>query len=69
MAFAITLTVGLLGCSLALALSTWAKTAHEVLMAVYTFWGLVLLAYPIGYCLSFTCTFRDFLHSDVGLAA
>jgi ABC-type transport system involved in multi-copper enzyme maturation permease subunit len=54
MAFAITLVVGILGCSLALALSTWAKTVHEVLMAVYTVWGLVLLAYPIAYTLTFT---------------
>jgi len=54
MAFAITLAVGILGCSLALALSTWAKTVHEVLMAVYTFWGLVLLAYPIAFSLAFT---------------
>ncbi|WP_435007642.1 ABC transporter permease [Tundrisphaera lichenicola] len=54
MAFAITLAVGILGCSLALAFSTWAKTVHEVLMAVYTFWGMILLAYPIGYSLSFT---------------
>ena len=54
MAFAITLAVGILGCSLALALSTWAKTVHEVLMAVYTFWAIVLLAYPIAYSLTFT---------------
>src|SRR3954454_6964655 len=54
MAFAITLAVGLLGCSMALALSTWAKTVHEALMAVYTFWGLVLLAYPIAYSITFT---------------
>jgi ABC-type transport system involved in multi-copper enzyme maturation permease subunit len=54
MAFAITLAVGILGCSLALALSTWAKTVHEVLLAVYTFWGLVLLAYPIAFTLTFT---------------
>ncbi len=54
MAFAITLVVGILGCSMALALSTWAKTVHEVLMAVYTFWAIVLLAYPIAYSLTFT---------------
>jgi ABC-type transport system involved in multi-copper enzyme maturation permease subunit len=54
MAFAITLVVGILGCSMALALSTWAKTVHEVLMASYTFWAVVLLAYPIAYSLTFT---------------
>jgi ABC-type transport system involved in multi-copper enzyme maturation permease subunit len=54
MAFAITLAVGLLGCSLALALSTWGKSVHEVLLAVYTFWAIVLLAYPIAFSLTFT---------------
>ena len=54
MAFAITLAVGLLGCSMALALSAWAKSVHEVLLAVYTFWGLAILSYPIGFTLSFT---------------
>jgi ABC-type transport system involved in multi-copper enzyme maturation permease subunit len=52
MAFAITLAVGLVSCSMALGLSAWAKSVHEVLMAVYTFWGLLLLAYPVGFLLA-----------------
>src|SRR4051812_17280420 len=54
MAFAITLAVGLLGCSMAVALSAWAKTVHEVLMAVYTFWAVVLFAYPLCFSLAFS---------------
>src|SRR5262249_23610392 len=53
MAFAITLAVGLLGCSLALALSTWGKSVHDVLLAVYPFGAFVLLAYPIAFSLPF----------------
>jgi ABC-type transport system involved in multi-copper enzyme maturation permease subunit len=47
LAFAIILAVALLGCTLALALSVWARKPHEVVMAVYTFWALILVAYPV----------------------
>ena len=46
-AFLIILAVALLGCSLALALSVWAKKPHEVAMVTYAFWILVLLIWPI----------------------
>ena len=46
LAFAIIVAVALLGCTLALALSVWAKKPHEVVMAVYTSWALILVAYP-----------------------
>jgi ABC-type transport system involved in multi-copper enzyme maturation permease subunit len=46
LAFAIIVAVALLGCTMALALSVWARKSHEVVMAVYTFWLLVLVAYP-----------------------
>ncbi|MGP0065657.1 MAG: ABC transporter permease subunit [Isosphaeraceae bacterium] len=45
-AFAIILAVAVLGCTMSLALSVWAKKPHEVVMAVYTCWGLILVAYP-----------------------
>jgi ABC-type transport system involved in multi-copper enzyme maturation permease subunit len=47
LAFAIIVAVGLFGCAAALCLSVWAKKPHEVVMAIYTLWALVLLAYPI----------------------
>jgi ABC-type transport system involved in multi-copper enzyme maturation permease subunit len=46
-AFAIIGAVALLGCAAALCLSIWAKKPHEVILAIYTFWALVLLAYPV----------------------
>ena len=49
LAFAIILAVALLGCSMALALSVWARKPHEVVLVVYTFWALVLLLWPIWY--------------------
>jgi ABC-type Na+ efflux pump permease subunit len=52
LAFAIILAVALLGCSMALALSVWARKPHEVVLVVYTFWALVLLLWPIWYALS-----------------
>src|SRR5262249_47071812 len=48
LAFAIIAAVALLGCAAALCLSVWARSPHEVILAIYTFWALVLLAYPIG---------------------
>ncbi len=52
LAFAIILAVALLGCSLALALSVWARKPHEVILVTYTFWMLVLLIWPIWFALS-----------------
>ena len=52
LAFAIILAVALLGCTMALALSVWARKPHEVVLVVYTFWMLVLLLWPIWYVLS-----------------
>jgi ABC-type transport system involved in multi-copper enzyme maturation permease subunit len=46
LAFAIILAVALLGCTMALALSVWARKPHEVVMAVYTSWAIILVAYP-----------------------
>jgi ABC-type transport system involved in multi-copper enzyme maturation permease subunit len=54
LAFAIILAVALLGCSMALALSVWARKPHEVVLVVYTFWALVLLLWPIWYALAWT---------------
>ena len=51
LAFAIILAVALLGCSMAMALSVWARKPHEVVLVVYTFWALVLLLWPIWYAL------------------
>jgi ABC-type transport system involved in multi-copper enzyme maturation permease subunit len=47
LAMAIIVTVALLGCALALALSVWARKPHEVILTTYTFWALVMLAWPI----------------------
>ncbi len=52
LAFAIILAVALLGCSMALALSVWARRPHDVVLVTYTFWMVVLLVWPIGYAAS-----------------
>jgi ABC-type transport system involved in multi-copper enzyme maturation permease subunit len=52
LAFAIMIAVALLGCSLALMLSVWARRAHEVVLVVYFVWGVLVLAWPIWYALS-----------------
>ena len=39
------LAVAVLGCSLALALSVWARKPHEVVLATYTVWAIVLLGH------------------------
>src|SRR5262249_56094508 len=52
LAFAIILAVALLGCTMALALSVWARKPHEVVLVVYTFWMLVMLLWPIWFGLS-----------------
>jgi ABC-type transport system involved in multi-copper enzyme maturation permease subunit len=54
LAFAIILSVALVGCSMALALSVWARKSHEVVLVTYTFWGFVLLLWPIWSALSMT---------------
>ena len=45
--FVVSVTLAVLGCTLALTISVWAAKTHEVLMAVYMFEGLWLLALPI----------------------
>jgi ABC-type transport system involved in multi-copper enzyme maturation permease subunit len=45
LAFAVILTTAIFGCTLALALSVWARKTHEVVMATYTVLGFILLAY------------------------
>ena len=52
LAFAVLIAVALVGCSMALALSVWARKSHEVVMVVYTFWMAALLLWPIWYRLS-----------------
>jgi ABC-type transport system involved in multi-copper enzyme maturation permease subunit len=49
LALAIIIAVAILGCSLALLLSVWARRTHEVVLAVYFFWAIALLAWPIWY--------------------
>jgi ABC-type transport system involved in multi-copper enzyme maturation permease subunit len=46
-AFLVTLGVAVFGCALALTLSVWGTKTHEVLLAVYGIWVVVLLAYPV----------------------
>jgi ABC-type transport system involved in multi-copper enzyme maturation permease subunit len=52
MAFLVALAVAVFGCVLALTISVWAVRTHEVLMAVYALWAVVLLFYPIWQMLS-----------------
>jgi ABC-type transport system involved in multi-copper enzyme maturation permease subunit len=52
MAFAVIIVVAVLGCSLALALSVWARKPHEVVALIYTFWAVDLLAYPVMWALA-----------------
>jgi ABC-type transport system involved in multi-copper enzyme maturation permease subunit len=47
LALAIIASVALLGCSLALALSVWARKPHEVILTTYVFWLVLLLAWPV----------------------
>ncbi|MEO6811784.1 MAG: ABC transporter permease, partial [Isosphaeraceae bacterium] len=47
LAFLITTCLALLGCTLALTLSVWAKKTHDVLMATYAVWVVLLLFQPI----------------------
>lgn len=45
-AFAVLLSIGVFGCSLALTLSVWGRKIHEVLLATYAF-GLAWLVLPV----------------------
>jgi ABC-type transport system involved in multi-copper enzyme maturation permease subunit len=47
LAFAIIVAVAILGCTLALTLSVWAKKSHEVILATYAVFILALLIWPI----------------------
>src|SRR5262249_6789042 len=50
-ALLITLGVAVVGCTLALTLSVWGSKAHEILLATYMIWTVVLLASPIWWVL------------------
>jgi len=54
MAFAVIVAVAVLGCSMALALSVWARKPHEVVLVTYTFWILVMLLSTIWTGLSWS---------------
>ena len=47
LAFAVILAMALVGCTMAMALSVWARKTQEVVLATYTVLGLILLAYPV----------------------
>jgi ABC-type transport system involved in multi-copper enzyme maturation permease subunit len=51
LAFAVIVTVALLGCAIALALSVWARKPHEAILAAYVFWLMLLMAWPVGFAL------------------
>jgi ABC-type transport system involved in multi-copper enzyme maturation permease subunit len=46
LAFAIILAVALVGCTMAMALSVWARKPHEVVLVTYTFWMVVVFLWP-----------------------
>ena len=52
LAFAIILAVALLGCSIALLFSVWARKSHEVILATYTVFILGILFWPAWYMLT-----------------
>jgi hypothetical protein len=52
LALAIIVAVAILGCTMALAVSVWARKSHEVILATYTVFILALLLWPIWYLLS-----------------
>src|SRR5262245_28412828 len=47
LAFAVIIAVAAVSCTLALALSVWARRPHEVVLMAYTFWIIDLLVWPI----------------------
>ncbi len=52
--FAIIVAVAILGCTVALVLSVWARKTHEVILATYTFFIAGMLFWPIWEGLSTT---------------
>ena len=52
LAFAIIIAVAVLGCSMALLFSVWARKSHEVILATYTVFILCILFWPIWYMLA-----------------
>ena len=52
LAFAIIVAVAVLGCSIALSFSVWARKSHEVILATYTVFILGILFWPIWYMLA-----------------
>jgi ABC-type transport system involved in multi-copper enzyme maturation permease subunit len=53
LAFAIIVAIAVLGCSIALAISVWARKSHEVILVTYTVFILCGLFWPIWYMLAF----------------
>jgi ABC-type transport system involved in multi-copper enzyme maturation permease subunit len=51
LAFAIIVAVAVLGCTMALALSVWARKSHEVILTTYTVFILGVLLWPAWYFL------------------
>jgi ABC-type transport system involved in multi-copper enzyme maturation permease subunit len=47
LAFAIIVAMAVLGCTIALTLSVWARKTHEVILTTYTVWILAALIWPI----------------------
>lgn len=45
-AFVVVVTIAVFGCSLAMALSVWARRPHEVVMAMYALWGTLVVIDP-----------------------
>lgn len=52
LAFAIIIAVAVLGCSIALMLSVWARKSYEVILATYTVFIVGMLLWPIWYMLA-----------------
>jgi ABC-type transport system involved in multi-copper enzyme maturation permease subunit len=51
-AFLVAAAVAVLGCTLALTLSLWARTTHEALVGVYAIWAILLLLQPVWQVIS-----------------
>ncbi|MHB1556222.1 MAG: ABC transporter permease [Isosphaeraceae bacterium] len=47
-AFVVVVTLAVFGCSLAMALSVWARKPHEVVMAMYALWATLVVLYPVA---------------------
>ncbi len=46
--FVVVATVAVFGCSLAMALSAWARKPHEVVLAMYSLWASLVVIYPFA---------------------